>query len=323
MNSPQIEIGRTVTGKSIAVNLHSLQNTNIIAGLKYTGKIQLVKSILRQFVEKKIGCLVLDTEGLFTTPDSLGADWPVVIRPGVELRYPVDEIDTDTLLEIMKIIGLDDVAINVLFEKIQAIGEHITNIDKLRDAVREEPPLIRGQINRGLYFLERTKLIADKEHLEAVKDLRKVIVNQLNEGRVLAVDFAGMTRTEMKIVFKLFMSDIRLSESGELKSLFLLIKEPHLYLSSTELEDFTLRTIRLGLWKFYITNTPQRLPELIVRQADNLFCFYLGLQDDIKHLAPAARMSTDAFQKMVSVLTSKEFLATGRATDDGPLVLQV
>jgi hypothetical protein len=84
-------------------------------------------------------------------------------------------------------------------------------------------------------------------------------------------------------------------------------------LSSTELEDFTLRTIRLGLWKFYITNTPQRLPELIVRQADNLFCFYLGLQDDIKHLAPAARMSTDAFQKMVSVLTSKA--VPGHGTD--------
>jgi hypothetical protein len=153
MGNLQIEVGRTIGGKPLLVDVHLLQGINIIAGLKYTGKIQLVKSILRQFVEKKIGCLVLDTEGLFTTPDSLGADWPVVIRPGVELRYPVDEIDTNTLLEIMKIIGLDDVAINVLFEKIQAIGEHITFHRQTERRCEGGAPAHQRTDQQGVVFL--------------------------------------------------------------------------------------------------------------------------------------------------------------------------
>jgi len=323
MGNLQIEVGRTIGGKPLLVDVHLLQGINIIAGLKYTGKTQLVKSILRQFAEKKVGCMVLDTEGLYTAPDPRGADELVTLRPGVELRLPSSALDTNTLLDVMEIIGLNDVALGVLFEKIQAIGERDVSIDKLRTAMREEQPAIRGQINRGLELLERTKLIADEALTEAVTDLREMIVGRLNEGRVLAIDFTGMGRMEIRIALRLLMTDVRLFESGKLKPLFLFAKEVHTYVNETDLEDFVLRTSRLGLWQFYVTNMPLELPGFVVRRADNLFCFYLGLQEDIRHLAPAARMNVDAFQKTVSALTRRQFLAAGRATDDEPLILQV
>lgn len=322
MESRQVELGKKIGGDPFYVNVKDLQGINIIAGLKYTGKTQLVKSMLKEFAEKKIGALVLDVEGQYAPQDPEIVKGLFIIRPGAELKFPSDAIDEETIFDLAKINGLDGTALEVLYEKASAIGKGNLTIGSLMASVKDEPLEIRGPIKRMLNFIERSKLIADGHLSEAVENLRKMILARLNEGCVFVVDLAGIKKNEMKITFRLLQNDIELFERGKLKPLFLFTKEAHMYVNMDDIDDLVLRAHRLGIWQFYVTNTPLALSKLIVRQADNLFCFYLGVQEDINYLAPASRMNANVFEKTITALTKRQFLGVGKATGDLPLILQ-
>ena len=64
----------------------------------------------------------------------------------------------------------------------------------------------------------------------------------------------------------------------------------HFYLDVADWMEIVTLMRHLGLWQFYITNTPSAIPELIIRQADNLFLFHLDLEDDIGRIAQSRGM---------------------------------
>jgi len=178
---------------------------------------------------------------------------------------------------------------------------------------------VRGAILRRLRMLEDTGLIDD----ELEQGLLASVLSQLNEGKTLIVNLKGLSKPAMRTAVQVLLSNLLgLLETGKLQPTFLFAEEAHLYIERTDIEDLVTRMRHLGLWQFHITNTPTSLPELLVRQADNLFCFYLSLPDDIKYIAPASGLEPDVLQRLVKALPPRRFLAVGQATENYPVILK-
>jgi len=168
-------------------------------------------------------------------------------------------------------------------------------------------------------MLESTGLIDDSLEKGA---LRRVL-DQLGGGKTLVVNLKGLSKVAMRTTVQVLLSSVTgLLEERALEPVFLFAEEAHMYIERTDIEDLVTRMRHLGIWQFYITNTPTSLPELLVRQTDNLFCFYLSLPDDIKYIAPASGLEPDVLQKIVAALPPRHFLAVGRATEDYPVILR-
>lgn len=241
-----------------------------------------------------------------------------VLRPGVDLKFSMRSIDVNTLLGLAKTLGLDDLPLNVLFEKARALGEGNLTLRDLMASVNLEPMSIRTAINRVLTMLENTKLVSDD-----AAPLVEEPVSKLNEGGVLVIDLSGMSKEKMRLTALLLSAQAKLFEKGMLKPMFLVTKEPYVYSKRAELEDLALQMNRWGLRQIHVTNAPSKLPDLMIRRADNLFCFYLGLKDESRHLAPAAGINEDVFQRTISGLTNRQFLVVGKVTKGEPMVISV
>ena len=148
-------------------------------------------------------------------------------------------------------------------------------------------------------------------------------LSQLNEGKILVVNLGGLARQTRRAAARVLLSNLlSLLESRKLEPVFLFAEEAHLYIDREDIIDMVARMRHLGLWQFYVTSAPTSLPELLVRQADNLFCFRLSLPDDVKHVAPASRLEPDALQRLLAALPPRHFLAVGRATEGYPVILR-
>jgi len=99
-------------------------------------------------------------------------------------------------------------------------------------------------------------------------------------------------------------------------------EEAHSYTQKEAWTGIVTRTRHLGATHFHITNSPRNIPELILRQADNLFCFHLDLPEDIKHVAPASGLDDRTLEKIVKALMPRQFSAVGSVTRGYPLVLE-
>ena len=148
-------------------------------------------------------------------------------------------------------------------------------------------------------------------------------LSQLYKGKTLVVNLKGLAQSAMRTTVQVLLSNLlSLLEARELKPIFLFAEEAHLYIERTDIEDLVTRMRHLGIWQFYITNTPTSLPELLMRQTDNLFCFYLSLPDDVRYVAPASGLEPDVLQRLVSALPPRHFLAVGQATENYPVILK-
>jgi len=168
-------------------------------------------------------------------------------------------------------------------------------------------------------MLKDTKLIDDTLEERILESL----LNHLEEGKTLVINLKGLSRVAMRTTVRVLLSNVtNFLEERKLKPIFLFAEEAQLYVERTDIEDLVTRVRHLGIWQFYITNTPTSLPELLVRQTDNLFCFYLSLPEDVKYMAPASGLEPEILQKIVAALPPRHFLAIGRATENYPTTLE-
>lgn len=81
------------------------------------------------------------------------------------------------------------------------------------------------------------------------------------------------------------------------------------------------RMRHLGMYQVYLTNTPTRVPNLIVRQVDNLLLFHLDLEEDARHIGPASRTDEASVALVARALPARRFIAVGAITGEFPIQL--
>jgi hypothetical protein len=78
----------------------------------------------------------------------------------------------------------------------------------------------------------------------------------------------------------------------------------------------------LGTFQFYITNTPTSLPDMLIRQTDNIFLFNLQNNEDFVHVTPAIRLDNDTTTAVAKALPPRTCLVVGTATREYPFVIK-
>jgi DNA helicase HerA-like ATPase len=315
-------------GNLFEVSAYDLQGLNLIVGFKGAGKSHLAKAMLLDLTRHKAGCLVFDVNDEYSRLDVGRNGQPkpeleglfVRLRPGETLKFPLSDIEPEVLVNVMEALGLRDASLAEFSEIVGGLGQNVLSLELLREKAEEvKTASVRGAILRRLRMLEDTELIDDNLPQGQLAS----VLSQLNEGKTLVVNLKGLAKPVMRTVVQVLLSNLlSLLEGRELEPIFLFAEEAHLYIDKADIEDLVTRMRHLGLWQFYITNTPTSLPELLVRQADNLFCFYLSLPDDVKYVAPASGLEPDVLQRLVSALPPRHFLAVGQATEGYPVILR-
>jgi DNA helicase HerA-like ATPase len=315
-------------GNLFEVSAYDLQGLNLIVGFKGAGKSHLAKTMLLDLTRHRAGCLVFDVNDEYSRLDVGRNGQPkpeleglfVRLRPGETLKFPLSDIEPEVLVNVMEALGLRDASLAEFSEIVGELGQNVLSLELLREKAEEvKTASVRGAILRRLRMLEDTELIDDNLPQGQLAS----VLSQLNEGKTLVVNLKGLAKSVMRTVVQVLLSNLlSLLEGRKLEPIFLFAEEAHLYIDKADIEDLVTRMRHLGLWQFYITNTPTSLPELLVRQADNLFCFYLSLPDDVKYVASASGLEPDVLQRLVSALPPRHFLAVGQATEGYPVILR-
>jgi DNA helicase HerA-like ATPase len=324
-----VAVGLDSKDNLFEVSAYDLQGLNLIVGFKGAGKSHLAKVTLLDLTRYKAGCLVFDVNDEYSRLD-VGRNGQlkpelknlfVKLRPGDTLKFPLSDIKPEVLVDVMEALGLRDASLAEFSEHVEKLGrQNVLRLELLeKEAEGVRTPSVKEAILRRLKRLKETGLINDKCPQGQLTN----VLSQLNEGKTLIVNLKGLTKPAMRTVVQVLLSNLlSLLEEGKLKPIFLFAEEAHLYIDRADIEDLVTRMRHLGLWQFYITNTPTSLPEFLVRQTDNLFCFYLSLPDDVKYVAPPSGLEPDVLQRLVSALPPRRFLAVGKATEYYPVVLR-
>jgi len=111
-------------------------------------------------------------------------------------------------------------------------------------------------------------------------------------------------------------------EKPNASPLFLIADEAHLYLQENLWFDMVTRMRHLGVFQFYITNTPKTIDELVIRHTDNIFIFNLTVESDLRHILPATKIDEETVFSIAKVLPPRTFLAIGKITNGYPFIAQ-
>lgn len=326
-----LAIGETIDGQKLSVSAFDLQGLNLIVGKKGMGKSHLAKSFLLGLLQNNARMIVFDINDEYSSlrykPDGRTPsgfhDKILSVTPGVDLRFTLTYMGEEVFLDLMEAMGVRDASLYQL----RSIWDQLAEAGPITlEGINSEiahitTAAVKGALERRMDSLEQTRLVTDVEK-ESVT-LEGLFGKLGDGGGALVVNMKGRDEVVMRATVQTILSRLQeLLEFKKLNPIFLFAEEAHLYLRETDWVDAVTRIRHLGIFQFYMTNTPTRVPEIILRQIDNLASFHLDLSDDIQRVAPASRTDQETVELVTRALPTKAFLVVGSCTGDYPLVLK-
>ncbi|MEM4187451.1 MAG: hypothetical protein QW801_09320, partial [Candidatus Caldarchaeum sp.] len=154
-------------------------------------------------------------------------------------------------------------------------------------------------------------------------DIEEALSNKPN-GNVAVVDLSRMLPSTRRLVVEYLLSRLSgLLSMNKLDPVFLLAEEAHLYLRETYWEDIVTRMRHLGVFPVIVTNQPDTIPELVYRQADNIFLFNFTNDSDLEKIAKVSKVDAETVRTLVKKMPPRYCLVIGRVVSDIPLMVRV
>lgn len=330
-----IFVGNTAYGNSpLNLSAYDIQEggTTVVIGKKGTGKSHASKMLLMGLIQHGARCIVFDVNDEYSglgrnlTEDS-GKEI-VSLNPGDNLRFLLTYIDLDVFIKVLKTsLGTTTASIYELskaWKELSKISQPITlesllNIMENKD--KDTNKSIVSALGRRFAGLSKTGLITEDS------DKATTLENELDKisnGGALVFNLKGKSSEVRNIVVSTVLSKLEnLLESNKgYPPVFLFAEEAHLYIEDTDWDDIITRMRHLGTFQFYITNTPTSLPDMLIRQTDNIFLFNLQNNEDFVHVTPAIRLDNDTTTSVAKSLPPRTCLVVGNATKEYPFVVR-
>ena len=335
-----ILMGETIYGKApFNVSSFDLQEggTTVITGKKGTGKSHAAKVILLGLIKHGARCIVFDVNdeysGLGKTIEDEGINGKIItLEPGANLKFLATYIGLDIIAKMLRAqMGAGGPSIydfERTWNNLAKDNQPIT-LDSLIHALmpiatdtqsQNVSRVTAGAIIRRLRSLKRTSMFTDRadEAVTLENELKK-----LGDGGAIVFNLKGKRADLRNIVVGTILSKLEnlLDSNKKYPPIFIFAEEAHLYIDETDWDNIVTRMRHLGTYQFYITNTPTMLPEMLIRQTDNLFLFNLMNDEDYSFIAPAAHLDTTTIRHVAKALPPRTCMAIGTATKDFPFVI--
>jgi hypothetical protein len=104
---------------------------------------------------------------------------------------------------------------------------------------------------------------------------------------------------------------------------FVFFEEAHFYIDESAILNVITRGRHIGMASMFVTNTPQKLPDTVFRQLDNLFLLALTHKDDIRNVSRNSFTDEATTESFATRMPARHAMVVGNVTDRYPLVLSV
>ena len=315
-----------------------LDMINAITGVKGTGKSHLAKLITTRLSDNGVPVTIYDINGEYTVlPNSQNLVW------GENFIPSLDEIGYEILETVVNsIYPLKETSSNVFSNNLPHIWaarreytqnnnlEFKIDIDYLRSRNWTKQQHVEGAIDRRLSAVQNMDIFKsygsgqDPEYTS----LQEAYETSCNEGRPIVFDMretpSGLRRALVEAMNGR-LEDICAEEAehGSGRYPFVFFEEAHFYVSDSNILDIITRARHIGIASFFITNTPQELPDPVFRQIDNLFLLGLSHNDDIRSVGRNSFTDEETIESFATRMPRHHGLMMGKITDRYPLMVGI
>jgi len=325
-----IHVGKT-SGEEFRIDAMELEGKlTIITGKKESGKSHLAKILSTELAINGGRVVVLDINGEYVNLGSLksGRKHPigekiVVLEPAKNFRVGISDVDLSVVLDILDHVYSTPITSLREFARIWNYlrSRGVITLQELINAVS------RFQMNEAVREALLSRLISlvnSGFFVDGAGDGLLDIFSEHSGGLLLVVDLSKVTPHLRRVVVEYLLSRLNtLLFSGALQPVFLFAEEAHLYLRNTYWEDLVTRMRHIGISPVFITNQPDTIPEMIYRQADNIFLFNFTNDADLEAIAKYSHVDSDTIKKISPYLQRGQAMVIGRVAYGVPVVLSV
>lgn len=325
--------------ESIQIDGPRLDMVNVIAGVKGSGKSHLAKHLVVALSSIGVPCVIFDINGEYSVlPKAQNLRWGETFIPDLaDLGYEI-------LLEVVD-------SLNPLRETSRAQFEHdlhlsyttrreycrtreipfSVDITYLRQQAWGGGAYVQQAIDRRLEMAENLSLFFGQRHRD--RGLRAsdfdIIYNEACSGKPIVFELRGlsiqMQRTLARAVINL-LEDICEREGGQngrRRFPYVFFEEAHFYIDEMGIMNIITRGRHIGIASIFVTNSPQKLPDTVFRQLDNLFLQGLTHRDDIRSVSKNSFTDEDTIESFATRMPPRHALIIGGVTDRYPIIVEV
>jgi hypothetical protein len=310
---------------------------NVVTGVKGSGKSHLAKHLVVSLAEKGVPCIIFDINGEYVgLPNAQVLRWgdnfmPDLAEVGyrmldtvIQVIYPLTENSRSVLSARLPQIFAQRRAYQEKTQKAFSI-----DIEHLRKQNWGGGDLVEGAIDRRLEIIDGMKLFAVSNSSSTnVCSKLDDLYEQACAKRPIVFDIREhepALQTALVRAMNEKLEGICGHETSTQKGRypFVFFEEAHFYIDETAILNIITRGRHIGMASVFITNTPQKLPDTVFRQLDNLFLLGLTHKDDIKNVSRNSFTDEETIQSLATRMPERHALIIGNVTDRYPLVVKV
>lgn len=318
-------------GQPVIFDAAVLEKVNLLVGDKGTGKSHTAKAVLSQLVAFGVPIVIFDVNREFT--DLPGA---VSLRLGDNYKVQLGEVglgflsamieDSNPFTETARG-AFEHYAPRFMEQERRATG--FPTVSYLHERAERgdfwNNDMVNNAIEARLAAVERTGIFEDDP---TARTLAQMIDTAAADHGFVVIDLAELPINRMKSLVRAMLRQMERVCQTERDSCrghypIVMLEEAHLYTAPNELLNLVTRGRHLGITVFFMTNTPGNLPEVVIRQLDNLVVTGLSHASDRRLIAKSALSDDDTLQALAVGLGRTEALVVGRATRGYPLVVNI
>jgi len=324
-------------GRDIHFNGPCLNMVNVITGVKGSGKSHIAKHLLLALAEAEVPCVVFDINGEYTDLPNVQ-----VLRWGKNFIPDLAKVGYDMLIRVQQAVyPLRETSEAVFLSRVKKAFEdqkkHLKDwsqafsidIDYLRNLTWSDNEWVQGAILRMLEIIDEKNLFLNDYNRKRnpITDF-KIVFNEAAQGKPIIFDIRDLELALQSALVKSIhdmIEEICLEEadSGKGRFPFIFYEEAHFYVRDDIILNIITRGRHIGIGSIFVTNTPQKLPDTVFRQLDNLFLLNLTHKDDIRHVSKNSFTDEDTIESFATRLPERHALIIGNVTDRYPLVVEV
>jgi uncharacterized protein len=204
----------------------------------------------------------------------------------------------------------------------------VVDIPYLRSQAWGGGEFVQGAIDRRLGLVDGLGLFWS----EAMGRARLTSLDSLYEGacegRPLVFDMRHLTPELQEALVRSMVHALegiceRETHSGRGRYLFVFFEEAHFYVNESTILSLITRGRHIGMGSVFVTNTPEKLPDVVFRQLDNLFLLPLTHKGDVLSVSQSSFTDEETIQSFATRLPEHHALLVGSVTERYPLILEV
>lgn len=314
-----------------------LNMVNVVTGVKGSGKSHTAKHLVIALSERHVPCIIFDINGEY-----IGLPNAQVLRWGDNFLPDLADFGYDMLRMLIRALyplqpnspseSVFETRVSNIFNERQQYsndrGEQFTiDIPYLRRQAWGGGDFVVRAIDHRLELVERMRLFwSTTEEVQATRLLD--IYDGACDGRPIVFDMRNLgTNLQKALVASMNRSIESIcnleTNSETFRYPFVFFEEAHFYIDDATILNIITRGRHIGIASFFVTNTPQKLPDTVFRQLDNLFLLGLTHKEDIKNVSKNSFTDEDTIQSFATRMPQHYSLIVGNITDRYPLVLEI